>query len=706
MGNRILFGAINASLLLLSPVLQADKTDASAHELSEITVGASASGEVANDTESYAPKKPVSSATGLSMSLRETPQSVSVTTRTEMDDFGQNTMNDVLANTTGITVQKYETDRSEYNARGFDIDTFKYDGVGSPSGRPGVRGELDTALFERVEVIRGANGLMAGAGEPSAVVNFVRKRPTRDARASIGLTGGSWDTYRADGDVSGSLTDNVRARVVTAYRDGNSYLDRYEKERGVLYGVVEADLTENTLFTVGYSRQEDNADQNMWGSLPLFYADGTPTDFSVSTSTGADWAFWDTVKEDAFVELAHQFDNGWEGKAVYQYRKWVGDSKLLYLFGNPTRDLDGMFAYPSKFQSYERQETVDLSARGPYEVGGRVHEMVIGFNRGKVRPKEMSIFADFGGSRFTPIDSEQVFTGDFPEPAFDGEQEGSDWVDRYLGGYLATRLNLADPLTAVVGARYQDVESEGEAYGATRTTSASELIPYAGVIFDLTEQHSLYTSYTTIFNPQTEQKPDGNRLDPIEGVNIEYGLKSEWFQGRLNTSLVAFETEQKNVAEEIDNGTPIAEYRGEDFDSGGYEGEVSGEVMRNWNISAGYSYLDIEDDDEGNELRTYIPEETFTLATTYRPAGLEKLKVGMTVNWQSTVTNTSGGNESKQESYALVNLMAGYDFTDNFNAKLRVNNVTDEKYLSSLRYFGQSYYGAPTNANLSLNYTF
>ena len=111
-------------------------------------------------------------------------------------------------------------------------------------------------------------------------------------------------------------------------------------------------------------------------------------------------------------------------------------------------------------------------------------------------------------------------------------------------------------------------------------------------------------------------------------------------------------------------------------------------------------------DDEGNELRTYIPEETFTLATTYRPAGLEKLKVGMTVNWQSTVTNTSGGNESKQESYALVNLMAGYDFTDNFNAKLRVNNVTDEKYLSSLRYFGQSYYGAPTNANLSLNYTF
>ncbi|MBG32466.1 MULTISPECIES: TonB-dependent siderophore receptor [Alcanivorax] len=706
MGNRILFGAINASLLLLSPALQADKTDASVHELSEITVGASASGEVANDTESYAPKKAVSSATGLSMSLRETPQSVSVTTRTEMDDFGQNTMNDVLANTTGITVQKYETDRSEYNARGFDIDTFKYDGVGSPSGRPGVRGELDTALFERVEVIRGANGLMAGAGEPSAVVNFVRKRPTRDARASIGLTGGSWDTYRADGDLSGSLTDNVRARVVTAYRDGNSYLDRYEKERGVLYGVVEVDLTENTLFTVGYSRQEDNADQNMWGSLPLFYADGTPTDFSVSTSTGADWAFWDTVKEDAFFELAHQFDNGWEGKAVYQYRKWVGDSKLLYLFGNPTRDLDGMFAYPSKFQSYERQETVDLSARGPYEVGGRVHEMVIGFNRGKVRPKEMSIFADFGGSRFTPIDSEQVFTGDFPEPAFDGEQEGSDWVDRYLGGYLATRLNLADPLTAVVGARYQDVESEGEAYGATRTTSASELIPYAGVIFDLTEQHSLYTSYTTIFNPQTEQKPDGNRLDPIEGVNIEYGLKSEWFQGRLNTSLVAFETEQKNVAEEIDNGTPIAEYRGEDFDSGGYEAEVSGEVMRNWNISAGYSYLDIEDDDEGNELRTYIPEETFTLATTYRPAGLEKLKVGMTVNWQSTVTNTSGGNESKQESYALVNLMAGYDFTDNFNAKLRVNNVTDEKYLSSLRYFGQSYYGAPTNANLSLNYTF
>jgi outer membrane receptor for ferric coprogen and ferric-rhodotorulic acid len=704
MKYRILFGAINASLLLLPHSLLADETGGTVHELAEVSVEETTQGKVSDDTESYSPKTAVSSTTGLPMSLRETPQSVSVTTRTKMDDFGQNTVNDVLENTTGITSQRVETDRTYYSARGFDINNFQFDSVGMPLTRGILRGQLDTAAFERVEVVRGANGLMTGVGNPSASVNFVRKRPTKDTQIGLGISGGSWDTYRADADMSGSITDNIRGRFVTAYQDGDSYLDRYEKERGVFYGVVEADLTDNTLFTIGYSRQNDNADSPMWGALPLYYTDGAQTDYDVSTSNAADWAYWDNDTENAFAELKQRFDNGWEAKAVYQYRKLKGDSKLFYTFGTPDRNNEGMFSYPSRFENTERREVFDLSARGPYEVGGRVHEMVVGLNRSKAEIEEQSIW---GEGAFSPVPADQLFSGTYPEPAFTIDGGGSDWIDRFRSAYLATRLSLAEPLTAVVGARYTDVESEGVSYSLSRTSSASELVPYAGLILDVTEQHSLYVSQTEIFTPQAELKADGNRLDPITGTNFEYGIKSEWFHGRLNTSVVAFETEQENVAKQVATA-PVAIFDGQDFESSGYEMEVTGEVLTGWNLTAGYTFLDIEHDEDGNELNSYVPEQTVRLASTYRPSGLEALKLGAQVNWQSgtdRVRDNQPDQKTKQESYAVVNLIAGYDFTDNLSATLRANNVSDEKYLTTLRW-DQGFYGAERNYNLSLNWKY
>ncbi|MED5388619.1 MAG: TonB-dependent siderophore receptor [Pseudomonadota bacterium] len=709
MGNRILFGAVNASLLLLSPGLFADETTTSAHELEKISVQDSVRGTVSDDSESYNPKTPVTSATGLPMSLKETPQSVTVVTRTKMDDFGQYTVNDVLENTTGVTVQRAETDRTYYTSRGFDITNFQYDGLGLPLSYGIARGQQDTAIFERVEIIRGANGLMTGVGNPSATVNFVRKRATADNRGSVSLTGGSWNTYRGDVDLSGSLTSDqkVRGRLVTAYRDGESYLDRYEKERGVFYGTVEADLTDNTLLTLGYSYQNDNAGSPLWGSLPLYYQDGGATDYDVSTSTSADWSYWNHNRRNAFVELKQQFDNGWEAKGVYTYRKLEGTAKLFYVYGVPDRNDNGLFAYPSLYDNQERQEIYDLMARGPFEVGGRTHELVVGLNQAKGEIEELS---DYGFGIGTPLTPDEAFGGSFAERPFGAAYDGSEWEDRYRSAYLATRLSLAEPLTLVAGTRYLDVESEGVGYsGTSRKSSASENTPYVGLIFDITDQHSLYASYTNIFTPQTELGADGGRLDPIEGNNTEMGVKSDWFSGRLNTSLVAFQTEQSNLAEVANPGAAPSQqfHKGVDVDSYGYEAEVSGELSRGWMLTAGYTWLEVEDED-GDEIKKEIPRELIRLATTYRPAALEKLKLGMSLNWQDSISRErtfDPGNKTRQGSYTLVNLIAGYDFTDQLSATLRVNNVTDEKYLTTLRW-DQGYYGAPRNANVSVNYKF
>lgn len=150
---------------------------------------------------------------------------------------------------------------------------------------------------------------------------------------------------------------------------------------------------------------------------------------------------------------------------------------------------------------------------------------------------------------------------------------------------------------------------------------------------------------------------------------------------------------------------PDVIYDGEDFESSGYEAEISGELLPGWQLSGGYTFLDIEDDEDGNALRTYTPREIIRLTTSYRPSGLEKLKVGARVSWQDSIYRGAGAAKRSQGAYTLVDLMAGYDWTKQFATTLNVNNVSDEKYLNSL-YVGQAFYGAPRSASVRFDYKF
>ena len=157
-------------------------------------------------------------ATRLPLSQRETPQSISVVTRAQITDFQLNDVNALLTTVPGISVFAGETDRVYYSARGFDIQTFQIDGIGLPFSFGIQTGSLDTAIYDRIEVVRGAPGLLSPTGNPSAVINFVRKRPDRELKATASAQYGSFDALRLDGDVSVPLTadGSVRARAVGA----------------------------------------------------------------------------------------------------------------------------------------------------------------------------------------------------------------------------------------------------------------------------------------------------------------------------------------------------------------------------------------------------------------------------------------------------------------------------------------------------------
>ncbi|WSO38837.1 TonB-dependent receptor plug domain-containing protein [Pseudomonas berkeleyensis] len=222
----------------------------------QTVVGSSA----AADRDSYRAQSS-SAATKLDLTPRQTPQAVSTLSGAQLRDFNLTSVNDALKAVPGVQVQEVETDRTYYTARGFDITNFQYDGISVPFVYGNVEGDLDTAMYERVEVIRGANGLISGTGNPSATVNFVRKRPTAIPQARVDLTAGSWDKRRIDTDVSGALNDagTLRGRVVYANENKNSYLDRYSREKNMFHGVLEFDLNDSTIFTLGHTLQTSDA---------------------------------------------------------------------------------------------------------------------------------------------------------------------------------------------------------------------------------------------------------------------------------------------------------------------------------------------------------------------------------------------------------------------------------------------------------------
>lgn len=699
--RTVLFLSTLAVLAL--PTLAHAEVAADARTLDSVKV-------TAERQDGYTTRK-TSSATKLDLAPIETPQSVSVVGRQQMDDFALNSANDVLEQAAGVNVEKIETDRTYYTARGFDVTNFQVDGLGLPFTNGGAEGDIDTALYDRIEVLRGANGLLSSTGNPSATINFVRKRPTDQFQGNVSVGGGSWSNYRVDADVSGKLnaSGSVRGRVVGAWQDGDSYLDRYSRSKQVFYGVIEADLSDSTLLTAGASYQKNKPKGAMWGALPLYNSDGSAVDYDRSTSTAADWSTWNTTDKRAFVELEQQLGGDWKLKGALNYRKLESAGDLFYAYGTPDSSTGlGLYSYPSYYASDETQKYADLYATGTFALGGRRHDLVAGVNWAHYQVDQLSWYsADIG----TALPSLEDWTGDYTKPSFDAYSSGANFDMTRKTAYATVRWNLGEQLKLITGVNYTQVESSGENYGTAHAYDANKTTPFVGAIYNFDQDFALYASYAEIFNPQTELDANFRVLDPVTGSNAELGVKAQWLDGRVNGSFAFFRAKQDGVAEAGDYINNLQTYYGIDATSTGYEAELAGQLAEGWQLSASYTQLGIKDD-AGANVRTYVPRRTAHLATTYRIPGLEQLKLGANVRWQDDISRDQGvvatnGDEivTRQGSYALLGLMGSYDFSPKISATLNLNNVTDRKYINSL-YWAQGYYGAGRNWWLSVNYRF
>ncbi len=651
-------------------------------------------------------RTPVSDATGLNLTLAETPQSVTVIPRQHIEDFALTNVNQLLNQAVGVNVEKVETDRTYYNARGFDITNFQVDGIGLPLIWGIQFGDLDTAIFERVDIIRGANGLMTGTGSPSATINYIRKRPTAEFQADVSASYGSWDDVRLEGDVSGPLnaSGTLRGRLVAAYEDTDSYLDYYGVNRNVLYGVLAWDVTPDFTVTAGYSRQDNNADGVLWGALPLTYSDGARINYDVSASTSADWTYWDTIDEQAFIEGRYALADGWTLKATYTHKTFEERAKLLYAYNNPDPVTGlGVLGMSGLYPSTYKQDLFDANLVGPLTLFGREHQLTLGGSVARGTGKEWEDF-----SADTVIYPAVQDWGRVPiiEPTYPGAYLAADGEDRLTRLYAAAHLDLTDRLKAVVGVNFIALKSKGYSYGSDTARDEQKVSPYFGGVYDLNDNVSLYASYTDIFNPQSEIDINRNPLPAVQGKSYEAGLKSEWYGGRLYATAAVFKSEQLGLAAYVGEipGTFDSYYAPMDTFAEGYELEVSGLITDRWQIAGGWTHLTRLEDETGEDAREFLPRKTLKISTTYSIPEVRNLKVGAALRWQSKV-----GMQDlvwiEQGSYAVVDAMVGIDVTPNVRATLNLKNLFDEKYLSSLMW-NQSYYAAPRSASLTIGYRF
>jgi len=677
-------------------------------------------GNITEGTGSYTPGL-IATATRLVLSPRQTPQSVTVVTRQHMDDFALDNVDDVMRHTPGITVSAYDSDRSNYYARGFSINNFQYDGIPSAVRNVGYSAGnslSDMAVYDRIEVLKGSPGLLVGAGSLGATINLIRKKPTTDFQGHLSLGAGSWDNYRSEVDVSGSLTStgNVRGRAVAAYQDKNSFMDRYGSQAEVYYGILEFDLSPDTLLTVGGDYQNNDPRGSTWsGSFPLLNAAGERNDVKRSFSNAADWSSWKQYTRTVFATLEHQFGDGWVTKLQLDHKINGYDAQLGSIQGD-TPAVDGTARLNGqRYRGETSSDSADAYVSGPFQFLGREHEVVLGGSISKSHWQGKG-FWDVTYPNGNQLDFFN-WHGNVDKPAWGAAQQISDDVVRQTGVYLTTRLNATDDLHFILGGRLVNytVTGNNDTY-----RESGRLIPYAGTVYDLNEQLSVYASYTDIFIAQDSYNLDRNRklLEPDEGENYEVGIKGEFFEGRLNASLAYFQVKESNRSvpdDDYNNLTPTPSnyaFKGTDAQTKGFELEVSGELAQGWQMQAGFTHKVVRDD-SGVKISTFEPENQFTLFTTYNlPGALDQWTVGGGGRWQSKAWQEIWNSPRDtyetfaQKQYWVVDLMAKYQITPTLSTTVNLNNLFDKYYYTNIGFYNSAVYGEPRNVMITTRWDF
>lgn len=676
--------------------------------LQEVTISGKAVGSTTEDTGSYTTRS-TSSSTRLNLAPKETPQSLTVLTRQQIEDLHVSNLTDLLEAAPGIHIARRGIGDEQYGyyARGFAVQNFEVDGVPTNNGL-NLFGQ-NPVLYDRVEIVRGATGLISGMGQPAATINLIRKRPTAKPQVSISMDGGNWHRVGATVDASGKLDErgNVRARLVADHRQQKGWLDRYEQKSSTLYGIAEVDLDDVTLLTVGFNHQRLDIDSPQRAGGPALYADGSRATLPRTLNFAPNWAYNDQQTDGVFISVEREWANGWTGKAEYSYTEVDYDFLFAYSRGALRQDGSGSTLLPAQWTGKPSQHNLDLYLTGGFTLFGREHELIGGLTLARYEtrgPSNGGYLNSYANSADGVIANLFDYHGNSVKPDYPTTGRGVTRIDSD-SAYVSSRLNVRDDLKLIVGSRFVRWDRMQRNWNLSNTLTSAVpsaekvLVPYVGVVYDLNPQWALYGSTTKIFDPQGAwaTDKDNNILDPLEGSGYEIGIKGSHLGGRLNSSAALFQTRQDNLPLWNQLGFYKAE---QNTTSKGIELEINGELGKGWQAAAAYTHTKTTDA-KGDALNTYLPRNTMKANTSYRLRdALADVTIGGGVRWQSG----TGSDGVSQGGQVIANIMARYDIDRNLSVSLNVDNLFDRAYYSFPS--NRATYAAPRSVQVSAKYKF
>ena len=676
----------------------------------------------------------VSVGTKVALRLREVPQTIDVIGQERIQKQNLYTLEDALGKVGGVTVQRIDASRLSFFSRGFEMTSLQLDGTPTTMDNR-VFLSPDLTMYDRVEVLKGPSGSLTGTGGPGGSINLVRKRPMADAAVSAEVSAGSWDNYRAMVDVTGPLTDsgNMRGRLVLSDRKQGMYYDGGGKrDSNQLYGIVDIDLTPDTVWTLGASNQNTDI-RGAQRSLPAFRytnAAGRPAmslpDVSRKNFYGEDWNrdyFWSTA---VFTEIEHQLGDGWKTKLALRHADNNYDLTQAYARnGGGIDPADNQVSMNSVMFDYrEKQDEADLYVDGPFTFLGREHKALLGGNYSR------SEFASNGGYFSDYLGDVDLYNPEvnFPRPLFpDSDRLPTSVANtRSKAVYGNVRLSLAEPLTLVVGGRLtwldmhrsQHPPQAGSPSEKVGATTSQKFTPFYGLIYELDDTYSLYGNYAGVFQPQPVSNLDINNsiVKPLEGKQHELGIKGEFLDGALNASLAAFQIEEENRAiPDMNDPNSRAVVASGKARTRGFEAQMSGQLTPDWFLSTNFTHTYKRYDSANEQLQTYLPKNMLRVWSLYKLSGeLEKWSVQGGVSIVSETYNKldvpsidMDGTKLRQSGYALYDAGIGYQITQHLSADLLATNLTDKKYFQRINTFQDgNIFGDPRAVSMTVRARF
>ena len=665
------------------------------------------------------------SATKTSLSIRETPQSISVTTRESMDARQVRDLTSALEISAGLT-SGVAADGGPFAGRGLGGgEGFMLRGQ-ELDGRRDVRMDgfvvasrtFDMVAFERIEVVKGPSSTLYGQGSLGGFINLIRRKPETQFSGYTAVQVASWDTYRAEFDITGALDEEgrMRGRFTGAWDDAGSFTDHVDTRTMTLAPSFGATIGEDTRVLAQVLYQEDRYTPSR--GTPLRLEDGQlhipDIDESLFTGVPSQEESYGRVYL-ATLEIDQPINDNWLASLLFQ-KSGVKTRRFFDAYSNACcLDTSGdVYMYSDTSYATGDSWAGELRLDGRFEAFGREHRVLFGVEYAQ-RDDDLAFgYTYLGpGNLYTQeFQAANVLPGGARNQNFDFDFTNEN-LDEGIYGQLL--FAVTDQVKVLAGARYDwaEIDHLNNNTGQLDTKDDGEMTYRLATTWEVTPDLMLYGVYAQTFDPAVDARTEsGNILDPETGEGLEFGAKSEWFDGQLGATLAVFRQELDNVPI-TDPNNPRNTINGGLQRTDGIEIEVSGQVG-GLTLGLASAWLDAEYIDRDDPNYGFTPwglikrQSSIYASYELQEGALKGLGFGATI---VDVGDRQQGNfdtgEYSLRGYTRGDLSLSYRGLTQWDFSLQVRNVTDERYIERLRdLYQDNFFGSPRAVLVRAEYAF